>query len=407
MTEIPLTPGNVEPAETAEAPVAPVAPVVPGPPALPSAPEIMPVIAPAPDAGAPLGAAGTTGRRRRLGALRDVGVGIAAVGVKELRGRMRGKRAFVMLTIHLLVVAGFAWMIESLSERSFSFSGSFTASADIGRGIFYAIIYLLTLITLILAPASTAGAISMEREKQTLDLLTTTPISSLAIVLGKLFSALAWIFLLLGASIPVVAIVFTFGGAAPDDVLRAYLVLVVTAVTYGALGLFVSALLKRTQAATVVNLVLVIVFTAGTAFVFIFWNAMTGNSGAFPDQPSRGDPISNLFRQPPEALMWMDPFVAQVDVMCGTGNQFGSECSIIAGVTNNQQAFLDNGSGALNGSGRDTYWPRAVAAMAVVSLILIVLSVQLVSPTRRWHIPLPRLRRRRGPVPIPPGGEAS
>ena len=109
---------------------------------------------------------------------------MAAVGVKELRGRMRGKRAFVILTIHLLLVAGFAWMIESLSERAFSsgFSGSFSASSEIGRQLFIAIVFLLTLVTLILAPASTAGAISLEREKQTLDLLTTTPISSLAIV---------------------------------------------------------------------------------------------------------------------------------------------------------------------------------------------------------------------------------
>ena len=44
---------------------------------------------------------------------------MAAVGVKELRGRMRGKRAFVILTIHLLLVAGFAWMIESLAERTY------------------------------------------------------------------------------------------------------------------------------------------------------------------------------------------------------------------------------------------------------------------------------------------------
>ena len=113
---------------------------------------------------------------------------MAAVGVKELRGRMRGKRAFVILTIHLLLVAGFAWMIESISERSLAggFGSSFGASAEIGRQLFLAIMFLLTLITLILAPASTAGAISLEREKQTLDLLATTPISSLAIVLGKL-----------------------------------------------------------------------------------------------------------------------------------------------------------------------------------------------------------------------------
>ena len=112
-----------------------------------------------------------------------------------------------------------------------------------------------------IAPASTAGAISLEREKQTLDLLTTTPISSLAIVLGKLLSALSWVFLLLLASIPVTALVFTFGGVGPDDMIKGYLVLVVTALAYGSIGLFVSALVKRTQAATVINIVLGIVRT--------------------------------------------------------------------------------------------------------------------------------------------------
>ena len=83
------------------------------------------------------------------------------------------------------------------------FGGTFSASAEIGRALFVAMLILLTLIVLVLAPASTAGAISLEREKQTLDLLITTPISSLAIVLGKLLSALSWILLLLLASIPV------------------------------------------------------------------------------------------------------------------------------------------------------------------------------------------------------------
>jgi len=278
-----------------------------------------------------------TGTRRRFGGLRDVGTGMAAVGVKELRGRMRGKRAFVILTLHLLLVAGFAWMIESIAERSLAggFGSSFGASAEIGRQLFLAIVFLLTLITLILAPASTAGAISLEREKQTLDLLATTPISSLAIVLGKLVSALSWILLLLAASIPVVALVFTFGGITPDDVLRAYVVLLVTAFAFGAIGLFVSALVKRTQAATVINLVAVIFLTVGTAFIFLFWTAMTGNSGFLPDEPTRDtNPLSSLTKHPPEALMWFNPFVAQVDVMCGTETGFGSSCSVIAGVTN-------------------------------------------------------------------------
>ena len=336
-----------------------------------------------------------TGTRRRLGGVRDVGSGMAAVGVKELRGRMRGRRAFVILTIHLLLVAGFAWMIESLAERSYSggMGSSFSASSEIGRQMFLGIIALLTLITLILAPASTAGAISLEREKQTLDLLSTTPISSLAIVLGKLLSALSWILLLLLASIPVVALVFTFGGVGPDDIVKAYAVLLATAFAYGAIGLFVSALVRRTQAATVINLVTVIALTAGTAFIFVFWNVMTGSSGVLPDQPVVDDSVAgSLTRRPPEALMWFNPFVAQVDVMCGTETGFGTSCQIIGGITNDT-SFVAGVSNQF-GVAKDTYWPVSIAAMVLTAFVLIVLSVQLVSPTRRWRIHLPRPRRR-------------
>ena len=87
--------------------------------------------------------------------------------------------------------------------------------------------FLQTLMIAILAPASTAGTISGERERQTLDLLAVTPISSVAIVVGKLLSALTWVFVLITASIPVAALVFVYGGVAPDDVLRGYLMLFV------------------------------------------------------------------------------------------------------------------------------------------------------------------------------------
>lgn len=332
-------------------------------------------------------------RLRRMSAPRDVVNGVVAVSVKELRGRMRGRRAFVVLTVHLLLVAGFAWMIETFAERTFSagFTSTFSASAEIGRQLFTGLISLLTLVTLVLAPASTAGAISLEREKQTLDLLTTTPISSLAIVLGKLLSALTWVFLLLLASIPVAALVFTFGGVGPEDLVRAYLVLFVTAIAFGSMGLFVSALVKRTQAATVINLVATIAFTVGATVVFIFWTAMAGMSGFLPDPSSSRDVgvIESLTRRPPEALLYLNPFVAQVDVICGTGTDYGAACQIVNAITNRQAAAVVDPSQAF-GAARDTFWPHSLAAMGVVSLVLVVLSVQLVSPTRRW-----RLRRRR------------
>ena len=66
--------------------------------------------------------------------LRAIG-GIAAIGVKELRGRMRGRRAFIILTIYLLLLGGFALMVEQIMEFAGFESGRATLDvrpADLG-----------------------------------------------------------------------------------------------------------------------------------------------------------------------------------------------------------------------------------------------------------------------------------
>ncbi|HET8786732.1 MAG TPA: ABC transporter permease, partial [Candidatus Limnocylindrales bacterium] len=221
----------------------------------------------------------------RFGAvLRAIG-GIAAIGVKELRGRMRGRRAFIILTIYLLLLGGFALMVEQIMEQNFQnpFAGaSATAGPAIGQAIFAAVLFLMTLQVVFLAPSSTAGAISLEREKQTLELLVTTPISSFAIVIGKLLSALVYVFLLIAASIPLMAVVFVFGGVGPEDIVRGYIVLIVTALGLGSFGLLCSSLVKRTTASTAITIFGVLAITIGTVFLLVFWQAMgsfdaTGN----------------------------------------------------------------------------------------------------------------------------------
>jgi ABC-type transport system involved in multi-copper enzyme maturation permease subunit len=384
--------------------------------------------------------------------------GISAIGAKELRGRMRGRRAFVALTFYLGILAGFAWMLEALQASAFQnsgFGGANYQSAQIGTGIFAGLLVLQTLLILILAPAFTTGAISQEREKQTLDLLVTTPISSLSIVLGKLFSALAWAFLLVIASIPLTALVFVFGGVGPEDLLRGYIVLLVEVLGLGCVGLFFSALLKRTLAATIATYAVVLAMTVGASFVYVFLSATGGTQTvALPD----GSQVQQT-KLAPEGLLWFNPFVADLDVLCPTGTGTGGTCTIIAaimgqpepGVTSRFQVIgggnggvvapvpagpvkvLPDGSMVMpdgtvidansaqppgvvpqpivafdpnSGIVRDTYWPRSAFGWLVLSLILVLLSVNLVSPTRRWR---PRLRgrgRRQAVVASPAGASA-
>ena len=338
---------------------------------------------------------------RRMG---SAFAGVTAVAVKELRGRMRGRRAFVILTVYLLLLGGFGWMVELILERQKSglFAGSAAlASAQIGQGIFIALMMLETLLVIALAPAFTAGAISLEREKQTLDMLATTPVSSLSIVIGKLVSALTYLVVLILASVPLTAMVFVFGGVAPDDVVRGYVVLLTTALGLSCVGLFWSALMKRTQAATIATYFAMLAVTLGSFFIFYFWNTMTGG-GVASVGPLRG--------RPPEALVYLNPYFAQADVMCGVESGFGDWCSQVAFVSDKPvfggiapvpqpapaQGFAKPGVmpdvGVPDmvqpfGVVRDSFWPKTAMSWIVLSVVLIVGSVQLVTPARRWHLP--------------------
>jgi len=348
--------------------------------------------------------------------LRDAFAGLSAVGVKELRGRMRGRRAFVILTVYLVLLAAFAWMMELILEQQYGRGAAGSAafaSASIGRGVFSALMMLETLLVVALAPAFTAGAISLEREKQTLDMLATTPISSVSIVVAKLFSALTYLFILVLASIPLTALVFVFGGVSPDDVVRGYLVLLATAVGLGALGLFFSALLKRTQAATIATYFGVLFVTLGAFFGFYFWDQMA--------EARDGRGIGPIKGRPPEVLVWLNPYFAQADVMCGVEDGFGEWCARVAFVAErpifggstdllpDRPVSPNPGIGAEPGIGiapdpipvvepfgvvRDSFWPKSVVAWLMLALVLIVAAVQLVSPTRRWRPRLPASFRR-------------
>lgn len=369
-------------------------------------------------------------RRRRGGApftgLKRTAGGIGAVGVKELRGRMRGRRAFVILSVYLVLLAGFAWMVELIMERTHStgFGGNSSyAAAAIGQGIFAGLLMLETLLVAFLAPMATAGSISLEREKQTLEMLAATPITSLAIVLGKLLSALIYVWLLIAASIPLTAVVFVFGGVAPDDLLHGYLVLLVTALGFGSFGLLCSSLVKRTQAATAITIFGVLAISMGSLFVIFFWQALaTGDPRIAGAQVRAADP---------GPVAYLNPFLAQADVapadvLCASDSSLRYYCSFrstflldqtgivfvdaAAGIAAGKPVFRqgDNvGGGVVVLPERvppgavvapqfqppDTaLWPKTVIAWLILSAVFLVLSVQFVSPTRRWRL-------RRGALP--------
>lgn len=189
------------------------------------------------------------------------------VVLKELRGRMRGARAFVVLTVYLTVMAGFITLLYGLfiSSTETSFYGP--GPQVMGKFVFAGVVGIETLLVCFIAPAFTVGAVSGERERQTYDLLKTTLLPERALVAGKLLSALSYVLLLLLAALPVQSLAFLLGGVALDEVLVATLVLLLTAFLFSAAGVFFSSIMRRTLGATILTYAFVLLLTLGLPVV--------------------------------------------------------------------------------------------------------------------------------------------
>lgn len=157
-------------------------------------------------------------------------------------------------------------------------------SSFLGLYAFVATVEFLLLLLFI--PGITAGSISGERERQTLDLMRTTRLTGADIVSGKLASGLSTVFLLIVSSFPILSLVFIYGGVTVSDVCLLLMCYVVTSLLTGSVGIFCSASFQRTTSATVASYFLIAVLSVGTIAVnytaenFARLTSVSGNSAS-------------------------------------------------------------------------------------------------------------------------------
>src|SRR3989442_6088954 len=163
---------------------------------------------------------------------------------------MRTWRSPVAMTVYILLLGGLGWAIFSVMASSARNSLKGRQAANYGQGLFlYLVLFQMVLLAFI-APALTAGAISSERERQTIDLLFVTKLPAFSILWGKLLASMSFVILLLLLSVPIFSLVFLFGGIELDQVLIAFLVTAVAALTLGIIGLACSTAFQRKLPAT-------------------------------------------------------------------------------------------------------------------------------------------------------------
>ena len=194
--------------------------------------------------------------------------------MKELKLRFRNAKSFSGIVFYLIALTLFIFSFLAI-VTSFAHYGFFRPSESFI--LFCCLAALQMGLVLFMTPALTAGAISTEREKQTLNILLTTTQSSAQIILGKLWSSVAFLALILIATLPFYSIVFLFGGVSPGQVLSVFFFFLLTMFSLGSVGILFSTITKKTVVSMISTYGVAIFLTVFT-FIFFLVGVSAGNN---------------------------------------------------------------------------------------------------------------------------------
>lgn len=222
------------------------------------------------------------------------------VVTRDLRVRMRGSKsywhqAFYLGLLGVLALAGYGTAVGWGNTADPNGMSAVDVQQHLQSFYYFIFITLAALITLI-APALTAVSITTERQRLSLDLLVTTPLTAPELLVGKMLSSTAFLALLLALSLPASALCVILGGATLGDVIRVYLLLAVDGLVLAALGLLVSCATRASLPALVWTYLSVAGFLALTAFAYFATLAsMYGRSAGTTISPAASVGALNPF----------------------------------------------------------------------------------------------------------------
>ena len=172
--------------------------------------------------------AGLVDRLLRVLPLNPIVVRIVEGGSRRPRHLLiRSGYLAVMVLILLIALLGAGSTLRELAQR--------------GASAFAIVSYGQVFLICVLAPVFLGGVIAQEANPNTWDVMLTTPLSSLQIVLGNLFGRLAFVFALLAGSLPLFAVTQLFGGVPGSAIFESYAIAASSALLMGSIAITLSA----------------------------------------------------------------------------------------------------------------------------------------------------------------------
>ena len=167
---------------------------------------------------------------------------------REHRVSTRSLKLSIAILIFNFIIAAVT-LIEMNDVVDFARKTSFIDYTSFLQ-IFRLVIFVPALLLVFMAPSFIAGTISDERQRGTLEILLTTKMTAKSIVFGKFLSLFASIMLILISQLPILAILFLYGGITVLDIVKLIINFVVFVVLIVSMGIFCSSIARKNSVAT-------------------------------------------------------------------------------------------------------------------------------------------------------------
>ena len=177
----------------------------------------------------------------RLGPTNPISVRLVQTGSRRVRHlTIRSGYLGLLMVILLFALIGDTGTLREMAQR--------------GASAFTVISFGQVLLICLLTPIFMAGAIAQEANAETWNILLTSPLNSLQIVLGNLFGRLFFIIALLLSTLPVFALTQFFGGVPAQTIIESFMICGSSALVVAAIAITLS-----------------VTRTAGRRAVFLFY----------------------------------------------------------------------------------------------------------------------------------------
>jgi ABC-2 type transport system permease protein len=167
---------------------------------------------------------------------------ILAITQKELKSYFASPIAYIVIGFFAFFYGYFfTVMVQYFVRQSMSQMGG-PQSLNVNQDMLRPVLQNVTVVMLFLLPAVTMRTFTEERRSGTIELLMTSPLTDLQIIMGKFFGALSLYATMLAVTLIHIGVLFIYGSPEWRPIFTSYLGLILLGGSFLSVGLFISTL---------------------------------------------------------------------------------------------------------------------------------------------------------------------